>query len=141
MVWESQTTGRIELGPTLTNASAGDYIVTVWSNEGCTVSEPFRILPEINPYNGVSWTGDGLNDIFMIECIEDFPNNLVKIFNRAGTLVYEAEGYDNSSIVFDGVSNKGMRVIGSNLSDGTYYYVIDKRDGSEPSAGYLEVLK
>ena len=141
VVWESQTTGRIELGPTLTNASAGDYIVTVWSNEGCTVSEPFRILPEINPYNGVSRNGDGLNDIFMIECIEDFPNNLVKIFNRAGTLVYEAEGYDNSSIVFDGVSNKGMRVIGSNLPDGTYYYVIDKRDGSEPSAGYLEVLK
>ncbi|MCG8387965.1 MAG: gliding motility-associated C-terminal domain-containing protein, partial [Cytophagales bacterium] len=140
VVWEGPT-GDIVVGPNLANAPAGDYTVTVWSTEGCSVSESFTILPEINPYNGVSRNGDGRNDIFMIECIEDFPNNLVKIFNRSGTLVYEAEGYNNSSTVFDGVSNKGMRVIGTNLPDGTYYYVIDKRDGSAPFAGYLEVLK
>ena len=27
------------------------------------------------------------------------------------------------------------------LPDGTYYYIVDKRDGSEPLAGYLELLR
>jgi hypothetical protein len=64
----------------------------------------------------------------------------VRIFNRAGTLVYEAEGYDNIDVYFDGKSNRGIAVLGNNLPDGTYFYVIDKRDGSKPVAGYLEIV-
>jgi hypothetical protein len=64
----------------------------------------------------------------------------VKIFNRAGTLVYSAEGYDNISIFFDGQSNRGVSLLGNNLPDGTYFYVIDKNDGSKPLAGYLEIV-
>jgi gliding motility-associated-like protein len=97
-------------------------------------------MTEIHPFNGVSRNPDGKNDIFQISCIEEFPNNLVKIFNRAGTLVYEAQGYDNQSVYFDGKSNKGMSVMGTNLPDGTYFYIINKRDGSKPIAGYLEVV-
>jgi hypothetical protein len=41
---------------------------------------------------------------------------------------------------FDGKSNKGIAVMGNNLPDGTYFYIIDKRDGSKPLAGYLEVV-
>ena len=88
----------------------------------------------------MSRNGDGQNDIFHIDCIDLFPSNFVKIFNRAGTLVYEAEGYNNIDIYFDGKSNKGISLIGSNLPDGTYFYVIDKRDGSKPVAGYLEIV-
>ena len=82
-----------------------------------------------------------MNEIFQIDCIQNFPTNLVKIFNRAGTLVYEAEGYDNTSTFFDGKSNKGISPMGVNLPDGTYFYIVDKRDGSKPIAGYLEIVK
>jgi large repetitive protein len=75
-----------------------------------------------------------------IACIESFATNYVKIFNRAGTLVYEAEGYDNIDVKFDGRSNKGISPLGNNLPDGTYFYVIDKNDGSKPIAGYLEIV-
>jgi hypothetical protein len=64
----------------------------------------------------------------------------VKIFNRAGTLVYEAEGYDNVETYFDGQSNKGISLMGTNLPDGTYFFIIDKRNGTKPIAGYLEVV-
>ena len=64
-----------------------------------------------------------------------------KIFNRAGTLIYETEGYDNAANFFDGTSNRGISVMGLNVPDGTYYYVIDKRDGSKPVAGYLEIVQ
>jgi hypothetical protein len=30
--------------------------------------------------------------------------------------------------------------MGNNLPDGTYFYVIDKRNGSKPLAGYLEIV-
>jgi hypothetical protein len=64
----------------------------------------------------------------------------VKVFNRAGTLVYEAVGYDNDNILFDGLSNRGISPMGKNVPDGTYFYIIDKRDGSKPLAGYLEIV-
>ena len=88
----------------------------------------------------MSRNGDGQNDVFHINCIESFPTNLVKIFNRAGTMVYEAEGYDNSGVVFDGQSNRGISIMGNNLPAGTYFYIIDKKDGSKPLAGYLEIV-
>jgi hypothetical protein len=30
--------------------------------------------------------------------------------------------------------------MGTNLPGGTYFYIIDKRDGSKPVAGYLEIV-
>jgi gliding motility-associated-like protein len=127
-------------GPTLQGIPAGAYSVTVTSALGCEKTENMEVPTEIRPFNGISRNGDGQNDIFHIDCIEQYPTNFVKIFNRAGTLVYEAEGYDNIDIYFDGKSNKGISLMGSNLPDGTYFYVIDKRNGSKPLAGYLEIV-
>lgn len=132
--------GSSVAGPTLQGIPAGTYSVTVTSTLGCSESKEMEVGTEIRPFNGISRNGDGKNEIFHINCIDSFPDNLVKIFNRAGTLVYEAEGYDNIDIYFDGKSNRGISLIGSNLPDGTYFYVIDKRDGSKPIAGYLEIV-
>ena len=85
--------------------------------------------------------GDLKNDNFRIDCITQFPDNNVKIFNRSGVLVYEADGYDNNDVVFDGLGEKGVYAIGNELPVGTYFYIIDKRDGSKPKTGYLELVK
>jgi hypothetical protein len=139
ITWSSGSTA-LGTGPILANIVAGTYDVTVVSSFGCSTSKTVDVVPDINPFNGISRNGDEKNPIFQINCIENFPGNLVKIFNRAGTLVYEAEGYDNVEKYFDGKSNKGITVMGNNLPDGTYFYIIDKRDGSKPTAGYLEVV-
>ncbi|MEX2234892.1 MAG: gliding motility-associated C-terminal domain-containing protein, partial [Cyclobacteriaceae bacterium] len=138
VVWD--VNGSPVPGPTLQGIPAGTYTVTVTSIMGCVESREMEVVTEIRPFNGVSRNGDGQNDIFHIDCIEEFPTNFVKIFNRAGTLVYEAEGYDNIDIYFDGKSNKGIALMGSNLPDGTYFYVIDKNNGTKPIAGYLEIV-
>jgi gliding motility-associated-like protein len=129
-----------QTGPIVSSVDAGDYSVTVTSLLGCATTKAVSVKTDIRPFNGISRNGDGANDIFYIGCIDNFENNLVKIFNRAGTLVYEAEGYDNSQIFFDGQSNKGISLMGTHLPGGTYYYIIDKRDGSKPMAGYLELV-
>ncbi len=126
--------------PVLMNVPEGVYTLRVRSSLGCPNEKEVSVGTEIRPFNGVSRNGDGRNDLFAIACIESFPANLVKIFNRAGTLVYEAPGYDNIDVYFDGRSNKGISPLGNNLPDGTYFYVIDKGDGSKPIAGYLEIV-
>lgn len=58
--------------------------------------------------------GDGINDYFKIRGLELFPENRMVIFNRWGNEVYKASPYK-------GEWN------GSNLSEGTYYYVFEAR--------------
>ena len=82
-----------------------------------------------------------MNEIFEIACISLFPDNIVKIFNRNGTLVFEENGYDNVNVFFDGLANEGLDFFGADLPDGTYFYVIDKGDGSKPLGGFLELLR
>ncbi len=139
IVWIDPAGNTIN-GPNVMNAIAGNYSVTVTTLLGCFKTIPVELLNDIKPFNGVSVNGDDKNPIFQIDCIQNFPNNVVKIFNRAGTLVYEANGYDNQITFFDGKSNKGISLMGTQLPGGTYFYVIDKRDGSKALAGYLEVV-
>lgn len=127
-------------GVAVRDAAAGTYTALVIGVNGCSATGSIVLKTEINPYNGISRNGDGMNDYFHIGCIEEFPYNVVKIYNRAGTLVFEGNNYNNSEVLFEGYSNKGISPMGTNLPDGTYFYVIDKRDGSKPVAGYLEIV-
>jgi gliding motility-associated-like protein len=132
--------GAAEFGTMLSDLPKGEFTVTATSYKQCVTSKTFEIQPEVLVFNGISRNNDGQNDYFEIACIQDFPANNVKIFDRAGTLVYEANGYDNQDVFFDGISNRGINLLGRDLPDGTYFYIIDKRDGSEPRTGYLELL-
>ncbi|MBB3053597.1 T9SS type B sorting domain-containing protein, partial [Mucilaginibacter gotjawali] len=50
-----------------------------------------------------------------------YPDNKLTIMNRSGQLIFEAKGYDNSTKVFDGHSNK----TGAMQLPGTYFYSLD----------------
>ncbi|MBS1542412.1 MAG: gliding motility-associated C-terminal domain-containing protein, partial [Bacteroidetes bacterium] len=119
----------------------GFYEADVTSVEGCKNSDQIEVKTEISPFNGISLNGDGKNDFFIVDCISLFPNNNVKIFNRSGVKVFEANGYNNVDNVFRGLGENGLYTLGNELPDGTYYYIIDKRDGSKPVAGFLELLR
>jgi CHU_C Type IX secretion signal domain len=117
----------------------GIYRAEAVTNEGCANEGEAEIGTEIAPYNGISNNGDNQNDFFIIDCITNFPNNNVKIFNRNGILVYEIDGYNNADLSFKGIGERGLYLQGTNLPVGTYFYIIDKGDGSKPVAGYLEL--
>jgi hypothetical protein len=42
---------------------------------------------------------------------------------------------------FNGVSNRGTSIMGTDLPIGTYFYVVDKNDGSNAKVGYLELVR
>jgi gliding motility-associated-like protein len=71
--------------------------------------------------------GDGINDEFVIEGIELYPNNTIAIFNRWGVLVYEASNYENN---WDGSTQSNFTLGGDDLPTATYYYVFDTKDES-----------
>ena len=83
--------------------------------------------------------GDGVNDVFLIEGIEDYPDNVVKIFNRWGNPVFEIRGYDNRTRAWRSDTNTRLVVGDSFVPDGTYFYVIDLGNGEKPIAGYVVV--
>ncbi|MFP4845507.1 gliding motility-associated C-terminal domain-containing protein, partial [Winogradskyella sp. PE311] len=88
-------------------------------------------------YNEFSPNGDGVNETFIIDCLERFTNNKLEVYNRWGNIVYSKKGYLND---WDGTSN-GRAVINQSdkLPVGTYYYVLDLGDGSEPRVGWLYI--
>ncbi|GAA0871989.1 hypothetical protein GCM10009117_11360 [Gangjinia marincola] len=98
-------------------------------------------------YNGITPNGDGINDVLIIENIENFPSNNLKIFNRWGVLVYEAEAYgsieDGERIEFDGTSD-GRITIAKNekLPTGTYIYIfeyVDFLDRTRELTGFIYI--
>lgn len=91
----------------------------------------------INVHQNVSPNGDGRSDAMLIDGITNYPDNKLQIMSRAGNLVYEVKGYDNTTKVFDGHSNDGKL-----QQAGTYFYSLEYKVGNETKrkTGYI-VLK
>jgi hypothetical protein len=144
VIWtrlEDNTVVSGETGTQIFGLYPGLYRANATTSENCPAEAEVEVPTEIGAFNGISRNADNKNDKFIIDCISLFPNNIVKIYNRSGILVYQGEFYDNSTIFFDGVGINGFYLQGNELPDGTYFYVIDKRDGSKPISGYLELTR
>ena len=74
--------------------------------------------------------GDGINDGWVIKNIQNFPNSVVKVYNRTGHGVFGAQGYQND---WEGVYNDNRE----KLPPGSYYFVINLGDGSAPMDGWI----
>ena len=109
------------------NSNAEDFTFPVRGE----IIQEIMILSQKPPliiYNAVSPNGDGKHDFFKIENIEEYPGNRLQIYNRWGDKVFDLENYDNVNNNFRGQANVGG---GGNLSDGTYFYVLDSNDGGK----------
>ena len=87
---------------------------------------PFLSIPDV-----ITPNGDGANDTFFIEGIENFESNELCVYNRWGHQVYQAKNYQNDWMgTWDG----------KELPEGTYYYVFLEQGINEAIAqGYLVI--
>ncbi len=86
-------------------------------------------------YNEFSPNGDGVNDYFKIDCISRYPGNSLQVYNRWGNIVFQTKSYNND---WDGTPNgRAMVQPEDQLPVGTYYYILDLGDGSEPRTDWL----
>lgn len=78
---------------------------------------------------------DGKNDTFVINCIEQYPGNILKVYNKDGSLVYSKEGYDNS---WRGYSNSNRTFDKSEpLPAGVYFYILDLGKNTKTMTGWI----
>ena len=77
--------------------------------------------------SGFSPNNDDVNDTYVIAGIETFDKKSIKIFNRWGTTIYESDDYQND---WDGTCNVGLRLGGSELPVGTYFYIFEYQESS-----------
>lgn len=63
--------------------------------------------------------GDGHNDTYIIQNIEEYPINKLFVFNRWGEIVYTSSPYRND---WDGRMNIQAEIFGDVLPDGMYFY-------------------
>ena len=85
-----------------------------WSNISCV-----DFVNRWKAYNIFTPNGDGYNDFLMIKNIKFYPGNEIHVFNRWGNKVFSQTNYAND---WDG----------DGLPAGTYYYILDLKDGSKP---------
>jgi len=127
-----QNGATLTIRPSLTTT----YQVTVTNANGCTDTKSFTIEVvedfKITGTNLLTPNGDGYNDFFVLENIDLYPNNVVKIFDKAGRLVYSKVRYDNT---WDGTFN------GAPLAEGTYYYIVDFGKGNAVKKGFISIVR
>jgi gliding motility-associated-like protein/uncharacterized repeat protein (TIGR01451 family) len=93
--------------------------------------------------NGFSPNGDGIQDFWRITCLEKYPNARIEVYNRWGNLVYEKNNYGNLDVHgptdawWDGYSTHKWTIGTDKLPTGTYFYILDLKDGSKPLNGFI----
>lgn len=124
--------------------SPGSYSVTVLAINSNSVtidsvSFSYTILANTEPclitiYNGFTPDGDGINDNWIIENIDNYPTNTVSIFNRWGNKVWSTSNYNNTNNFWNGKHTNG-----SSLPSGTYFYIIEIDNGAGIKKGWVEL--
>ena len=110
--------------------------MTVTDTNGCVSLDSLLVNPIPEIYYGTGFTpnGDGVNDVWEIDRIDDYPNCVVEIYNRWGEQLFRSVGYAQK---WDGeYNNKPLPV-------GTYYYVIELNDPKfpDPYTGPITIMR
>ena len=97
-------------------------------------------LPDPGPDDGeikisefVSPNGDGINDFFEIQNIENHPNNELVIYTRSGVVIFSTRNYRNN---WSGTTDNGL------VPEGSYYFTLDlEGDGTLDRQGWIYISR
>ncbi len=80
--------------------------------------------------NVITPDGDGVNDCFCIVGIENYPDNMLIVYDRRGKSIFKQNHYNNN-------------FCGQNLSSGAYFYSLTIRNGRQTRQynGSLTIIK
>ncbi len=121
----------------LSNMELGKYLVWVTDASKCRENALINLTLDYPPFqipNAFTPNGDGSNETWKIPALKDFPECEVKLYNRAGKLIWWSEtGYPEP---WNGVDKSG------NVSPvGAYYYLVWLRSDLKPLKGSVSILR
>ena len=126
--------------PTIT-ATVNEWKHISMKNGLCSAldSIEIKITKELLIPNAFTPNNDGSHDTWHLSGIENYPNVIIKIYNRWGNIVYESAGYFNE---WNGSTNNGKP-----LPVATYYYILYlNKNQTNPSAknsyeGHVTIIR
>jgi len=112
--------------PAFTGNKPQKYYVSMKYGVGCLATDSMEVslYPEIVVSSGFTPNNDGKNDKWIIDYIDQFPDNTVEIFNRWGERLFYSKGYQ---VPWEGQYN------GKPLPVGTYYFIIHLNHPAYPA--------
>jgi gliding motility-associated-like protein len=128
-----------ETTPQIFSLAPGTYYVTITDAAGLVYADSAVIDASPAPcelifYSGITPNSDGKNDFWSIEFIEQYPDNLVTIFNRWGQKVFETTNYNNADRRWEGNDASG-----NVLPPATYFYLVEVNGKSYK--GWIELTR
>jgi gliding motility-associated-like protein len=91
-----------------------------------------KMLLPVKVPNAFSPNGDGINDLWQIENLKEYPTMRIQVMNRYGQNVFRTYGYNKP---WDGTMN------GKPLPAGTYFYIIELNNGLKPISGSVSIIR
>jgi gliding motility-associated-like protein len=143
-VWASSNAAVATVGAqsgVVTGIAYGTAIITHNTNSASSCPEIFLVndtCDNISIHDVITPNGDGLNEVWMIDGLQNYPGNTVEIFDKWGNLLFSKTGYQND---WAGKDNKGKP-----LPDGTYFYLVklnaeDVRGGKNVFTGSILIKR
>ena len=110
------------------------YYLAVKGRGACTSKDTLFIvsLAMPKPPNTFTPNGDGINDTWEIKYLNQYEGCVIEIYTSTGQLLYNNTGYTKP---WDG------NYKGSPVPSGTYYFIIDPKNGRKKIAGYVTILR
>jgi gliding motility-associated-like protein len=110
------------------------YKLTVTTISGCVSEDEIfvHVLKKPIVVNTFTPNGDGVNDTWSIKYIESYPGSTIDVYNRQGERIYSSIGY---------ASPWNGKYKGDLLPTGTYYYIINPKNGRKPFAGNVTIIR
>lgn len=123
--------------PVATPTTTTSYILVITNGFSCVNADTMVITVGTPVFNGTvsnyfTPNGDGVNDTWYIQNIKNFPGNEVWVYNIYGNVVYNQSNYQND---WKGTYN------GSDLPDGTYYYILKFTGSGTVNKGSLDLIR
>ena len=114
------------------SVSEADLTAFITSTNTATDGVVVTVLKAPAIPNTFSPNGDGIHDRWEIKYLDTYPGATVEIFNRYGQPVFKSTGYGRP---WDGTLN------GKPLPAGTYYYIINPKNGRKQIAGFVDIIR
>ena len=127
----------IIFNPVATPTVTTPYVLIVTDTFGCVNADTVVITLAVPVFNGTvsnffTPNGDNINDTWYIQNIQNYTDNEVFVYNIYGNEVFTKKGYIND---WKGTYN------GSELPDGTYYYVLRFDKSTRVYKGSVDIIK
>lgn len=122
--------------PVASPATTTTYHLEATTSHGCKATDAVTVsvITAIRIPNAFSPNGDGIHDTWELPDLQPLAAVEIQVFNRNGQAVYTARGYQPGR-GWNGTYR------GYVLPAGTYYYVIDLKNGKPKLSGSVTLLK